>query len=111
MSHRWEDIRGKFSPEAEEAVQKRIENKPVIQCIRKVEAAHRLIVQAFDANQDARPKLGIDRVAEADLYVSTLRGFLHAVGARLQIRAVFPNGEIVIEQFEDLDRRRSDPAA
>jgi hypothetical protein len=111
MSHRWEDIRGKFSPEAEEAIQKRIENEPVIQCIRKAEEAHRLTVQALDANQDARPKLGMDRVVEADLYVSSLRGFLHAVGAKLEIRAVFPDGEVVIEQFEDLDRDRSGPDA
>lgn len=61
MSHRWEDLRHKFSPEAEEAMRKRIENEPVVQRIRKARAAHRLTVQALDANQDARPKLGMDR--------------------------------------------------
>jgi hypothetical protein len=33
------------------------------------------------------------------------------MGAELQIRAIFPDGEVVIEQFEDLDTGRNDPAA
>lgn len=37
-----------------------------------------------------------------DMYVSTLAGYLHAVGAELEIRAVFPNGHAVrITQFAD----------
>ncbi len=46
------------------------------------------------------------------MYVSTLRGFLKAMGVELQIRAIFPGGEeVVIEQFEDLATGRNDPAA
>ena len=37
-----------------------------------------------------------------DMYVSTLAGYLHAVGAELEIRAVFPEGRIVkITQFSE----------
>lgn len=36
----------------------------------------------------------------ADMYVSTLAGYLQAVGADLEIRAVFPDGRVVkITQF------------
>jgi len=35
--------------------------------------------------------------------------YLKAMGAELQIRAIFPDGEVVIEQFEDLDTGRNDP--
>jgi len=31
----------------------------------------------------------------ADMYVSTLAGYLHAVGADLDIRAVFPDGRVI----------------
>ena len=31
----------------------------------------------------------------ADMYVSTLASFLHAVGADLEIRAIFPDGKVV----------------
>jgi transcriptional regulator with XRE-family HTH domain len=38
----------------------------------------------------------------ADMYVSTLASFLHAVGADLEIRAVFPDGKVVkITQFSE----------
>ena len=40
-----------------------------------------------------------------DMYVSTLAGFLQAVGAELEIRAVFPDGKVVkITQFSEESR-------
>jgi predicted XRE-type DNA-binding protein len=39
----------------------------------------------------------------ADMYVSTLTGFVSAMGARLEIRAAFPSGEVRISQFGKLD--------
>ena len=37
-----------------------------------------------------------------DMYVSTLAGYLQAVGAELEIRAVFPDGRVVkIRQFSE----------
>jgi DNA-binding XRE family transcriptional regulator len=37
-----------------------------------------------------------------DMYVSTLRSFIQAMGGQLQIRAVFPEGEVEIEQFKNV---------
>ena len=36
----------------------------------------------------------------ADMYVSTLRGFVRAMGGDLEITARFPEGEIRISQFD-----------
>jgi transcriptional regulator with XRE-family HTH domain len=41
----------------------------------------------------------------ADMYISTLRSYVRAMGGDMQIRAVFPDGEVIINQFSDLDRR------
>ena len=38
----------------------------------------------------------------ADLYVSTLADYIAALGGSLEIRAVFPEGDVKITQFEDL---------
>ncbi len=38
-----------------------------------------------------------------DMYISTLRGFITAMGGDLQIIARFPDGDVKIVQFEDLD--------
>ena len=37
-----------------------------------------------------------------DLYVSTLAEYIHALGGELEIRAVFPEGDVRITQFEQL---------
>ena len=38
----------------------------------------------------------------ADLYISTLAGYVEALGGKLEIRAVFPDREMRIGQFEGL---------
>ena len=39
---------------------------------------------------------------QSDMYISTLRRFLSAMGGDLRIVASFPEGEVVIRQFEDV---------
>lgn len=36
-----------------------------------------------------------------DMYISTLASFIRAMGGELEIRAVFPDGIAVIDQFEN----------
>jgi len=38
-----------------------------------------------------------------DMYISTLRSFVNAMGGDLEIVARFPEGSVRINQFEDLD--------
>lgn len=37
-----------------------------------------------------------------DVYLSTLAGYIEALGGKLEIRAVFPDREMLIDQFESL---------
>ncbi len=37
-----------------------------------------------------------------DMYISTLRSYIEAMGGRLEIIAKFPDGEVYINQFEDI---------
>ena len=37
-----------------------------------------------------------------DIYLSTLAGYVEALGGKLEIRAVFPDREMRIAQFEEL---------
>ena len=39
---------------------------------------------------------------QSDMYISTLRRFLGAMGGKLKIVAEFPDHEIVINQFEEI---------
>jgi len=45
------------------------------------------------------------------MYISTLRSYVRAIGGDLQIRAVFPEGDVLIDQFEDLKSDNKSPAS
>ena len=45
--------------------------------------------------------------SQYDMYISTLRRVLGAMGARLKIIAEFPDGEIVISQFHQKNRGKA----
>ena len=40
-----------------------------------------------------------------DMFVSTLRNYVRAIGGDLEIRAVFPDGDVLINQFSDAERQ------
>ena len=45
------------------------------------------------------------------MYVSTLRNFIQAMGGQLQVKAIFPEGEIQIDQFENVAEPQARPLA
>jgi hypothetical protein len=45
---------------------------------------------------------------QSDMYVSPLRRFIAAMGGELRIIAHFPQGDVEINQFDDI--RKQDPA-
>jgi transcriptional regulator with XRE-family HTH domain len=57
--------------------------------------------------------LNVDQAAisklerRTDVYVSTLRRYIEAMGGRLEMRAVFPEGEVRIETFGKLSKKVS----
>ena len=54
--------------------------------------------------------MGVEQAAvskmerRTDMYISTLQTAIKAMGGDLEIRAVFPNGTIRIDQFRDIGR-------
>ena len=89
----------KMSPESRGRVQKRKEELLRELTIRELRQALDLtqqqLAETLKVNQAAVSKIE----SESDMYVSTLRRFLEAMGASLKIVAVFPDGEISISQF------------
>ena len=47
----------------------------------------------------------------ADMYISTLRSYLEAMGGELEINAKFPHGTVKITQFENIDTVPAKPAS
>jgi len=56
------------------------------------------LAKTLNVDQSAISKLE----RRTDMYVSTLERFIEAMGGRLEIRAIFPEGSVRISQFEKL---------
>jgi transcriptional regulator with XRE-family HTH domain len=102
MATKWRDIRKTLSPEAEERIRQSIAEAPGIMTLYQLREARNLtqvsLAKVLQVNQGAVSRME----KRTDMYVSTLRNFIQAMGGQLQVKAVFPEGEIQIDQFENL---------
>lgn len=70
--------------------------------------------QAHQMSQECLAKILLTKQANvsrmerrADMYISTLRSYIEAMGGRLEIIARFPDGEVHINQFEDIHTKQA----
>ena len=109
MAHKWREIRKQRSPEREARIKERIARETD-----RIEASLAQLRQARELTQVqlARalnvPQSTISKMEHrADLYLSTLRSYIEAMGGNLEIRALFPDMEIVVTQFQQLEPSRT----
>jgi DNA-binding XRE family transcriptional regulator len=102
MAHKWNEVRGKLSPEREARIRRRVEAETRKLSLHQLREARSLtqvnLAGILNVNQGAVSKME----KRTDMYVSTLRSYVQAMGGELHIRAVFPDGEVEIKQFHDL---------
>lgn len=102
MAHKWKDIRGTFSPEVEAEIAQRVKEAAAVMTLYQLREARNLtqvsLAKVLQVNQGAVSRME----KRTDMYVSTLRNFIQAMGGQLQVKAVFPEGEVQIDQFESL---------
>jgi transcriptional regulator with XRE-family HTH domain len=59
------------------------------------------LAEALEINQSE-----VSRIEHrTDLYLSTLRSYIEAMGGELEIIARFPDGAVRVKQLDDLDKR------
>jgi len=108
MARKFSELRAKMSQAArarsEREFRRMVEEMP----LRKLRAARELtqenLASVLRVKQSEVSK--IER--RTDMYISTLASYVKAMGGALEVRAAFPNGEIVkINQFEFLTKPRT----
>jgi DNA-binding XRE family transcriptional regulator len=99
MAHKWKDIRRKLSDEDEALINRRVAEElakiPLAEVRRARQLTQNRLAELLHVNQGAVSKLE----RRSDMYLSTLRSYIEAMGGQLEIRAVFPNGEVMLEQL------------
>ena len=99
-----------MSPEArkksEILTEKMIKEMPLCELRKARFLGQEQIAKSLNVNQAAISKME----RRADMYISTLRSFIKAMGGDLEIIARFPDGDVKVNLFEELDKSVSDHA-
>ena len=103
MAKSFKNLKAKMSPEsrarAEKKAAKLLEEMPLYELRAARKLTQEKLAEALRVKQAAVSKLE----RRTDMYVSTLREFIEAMGGELEITARFPEGSVRINQFEDVD--------
>ncbi len=107
MAKPFKNLVEKMSPESRERIRQRtaqMRSEMALQELRQtLHLTQQELADVLQMNQAAISKLE----HQSDMYVSTLRRFVAARGGELRIVAHFPQGDVVVNQFEDLQEQES----
>lgn len=103
MAKPYSVLRAKMSPKArakaEEQTQQHLREMPLQELRQARKVSQEQMAKSLHTRQS-----NISRIEKrADMYISTLRNVIKAMGGDLEIVARFPDGNVRINQFEELD--------
>jgi DNA-binding XRE family transcriptional regulator len=106
MARNYKELQAKMDPASLADNQRRVRDELQRMALEELRGA-RLHTQADMAEMLDVPQSSISRIERrADMYLSTLRNYIHAVGGELRIQAVFPDGgAVVIDRFGEYQER------
>jgi len=101
MAKDFRELRAKMSPEqrakAEVEYKKLLAEMPLDELREARSLTQTAVAQTLGINQAAVSKIE----HRTDMYVSTLRSVIQAMGGQLRIEALFPEGNVEINQFRE----------
>ncbi len=107
--HSFSKLTKGFSPERrrriDETKRESLAEMPLHELRRARALTQQELAQMLEVNQPAISKLE----QRADVYISSLRSYIEAVGGKLKIVADFPEGEVTITNFADVGEDEGTP--
>jgi DNA-binding XRE family transcriptional regulator len=102
MIHKFSEFEAKMSPESREWVKKEVDKTLAEMPLNELRNARglsqQMLADALHIQQPAIAKLE----KRTDMYISTLRSHIKAMGGELEIIARFPDGEVRISNFSQI---------
>jgi DNA-binding XRE family transcriptional regulator len=99
MTHKFSELEEKMSPESrsrvDHAVQKALDELPLDELRNARGLSQKMLAEALGVQQPAIAKME----KRTDMYISTLRSHIEAMGGQLEITAHFPDGSVRISNF------------
>jgi len=110
MAKSYRNLRAKMSPEARAKAKKKakkmVEEIPLYKLRRAREISQKHLAKLLHVSQAAVSKME----RRTDMYVSSLREFIRALGGELEIIAKFPGGKVKTNQFEETNDSNHNPS-
>ena len=104
MSKPFKNLIEKMPVERQERIKQKAKNLKTQMALgelrRALELTQEQVAGSLNMNQAAISKFE----HQSDIYIGTLRKILSAMGAELRIIAHFPDSDVVIDQFSDLQK-------
>lgn len=104
MATNFKELRAKMSPESRARAKAKAEQMTREMALDELREARLLTQEQLAEQLNVRQPAVARMERRADMYVSTLRGVIKAMGGELDIRAIFPDGTVRITQFKQLRR-------
>jgi len=108
MARNFKELEARMSPEARARAkanaQQMIQEMALDELREALQLTQETLAEALHVKQPFVSK--VER--RTDMFISTLRKIIQAMGGELEIRAILPNGVVRINQFEEV--YRPDPA-
>jgi DNA-binding XRE family transcriptional regulator len=108
MSRKWREVRRTLSAAREAEVKGKVDQEmgrlPLAEMRKARLLTQNRLAEILKVNQGAISKME----KRSDMYLSTLRSYVEAMGGYLDLRAVFPEGEVVLEHLGDVKQERGE---
>lgn len=102
MAKKFSELRAKMTPtmrqEAEQQTQIMLAEMPLHELRRARGLSQKMLAEALHVQQPSVAKLE----RRTDMYISTLRSHIEAMGGELEVIAKFPDGTVKINNFAEL---------
>jgi transcriptional regulator with XRE-family HTH domain len=111
MSKPFNTLRKKMSATAQKAAAEKTQQMLKEMPLNELRQAHQMSQERL-AELLSTKQANVSRMERrTDMYISTLRSYIEAMGGELDIIARFPDGEVHINQFEDIDSKHNEQAS
>jgi predicted XRE-type DNA-binding protein len=104
MARKFSDLRAQMSPEAraraESKAQALLAEMPLNELRQARGLSQKMLAEVLHVQQPSIAKLE----KRADMYISTLRSHIEAMGGELEVVARFPDGAVKISNFSELEK-------
>ena len=104
MAKKFSDLRAKMKPQAQKRAaamaQTMLDEMPLKELRQARGLSQKMLAELLQVQQPSIAKIE----KRTDMYLSTLRSHIEAMGGELDVVARFPDGTVKISNFSDLDK-------